>query len=107
MSEITVDDQQRFARLLAGARPRQSRFGANNSGAPLENGASPKFNQADTGTADTDFTITHNLGYIPGGYRILKQSIAGSLYDGTAAADATTITLKFTGANANVWIELL
>lgn len=107
MSEYTTEDVARFQRIQGSALPRPSRFGATTAGASLENGESPKFNQADSGTANTDFVITHNLGYAPGGYRLLKATVAGSLYDGTAAADATTITLKYSGANANLWIELL
>lgn len=67
----------------------------------------PKFNVTDTGLADTDFTITHNLGYTVNFYLLLSASLAGSLYTGTVAGDADSITLKYSGANANLWIGLI
>ena len=67
----------------------------------------PKFNVTDTGLADTDFTITHNLGYTVNFYLLLSASLAGSLYTGTVAGDANSITLKYSGANANLWIGLI
>jgi hypothetical protein len=55
---------------------------------------------ADTGLADTNFTVTHNLLSVPQGFQIMKQSIAGSVYTGSVAWTTTTISLKCSTAHA-------
>lgn len=61
----------------------------------------------DTGSADTNFTITHNLLYIPTGYIVMNQSIAGSVYQGSLPWTTTQITLKCSTAHANILIFIL
>jgi len=59
---------------------------------------------SDTGTANTQFSITHHLERIPLGYVTLKISNGGIIYDGTSSWTTTTIYLRCTTANANVKI---
>lgn len=59
-------------------------------------------NVADTGTANTDFTIVHNLGRIPNGWLSVEQDKAGIYYLGSVAATTTEITLKCDTANVAV-----
>lgn len=54
----------------------------------------------DSGTANTSFTVTHNLGKIPIGY-IANIDRSGNVYDYNKSTwTATTMTLKCTAANA-------
>jgi hypothetical protein len=46
----------------------------------------------------TDATITHNLGRVPFGYLTCGTTVAMIIYDGTVAANATTITLQASAA---------
>lgn len=57
---------------------------------------------ADTGVANTDFTITHNLGRIPVGYLTMTASKATDIYTGSVASTTTQITLRSSAANAAV-----
>jgi hypothetical protein len=59
-------------------------------------------NVADTGLANTDFVITHNLGRVPAGFITFAASIATDLYTGSAVATKTTITLRSSVAHAAV-----
>lgn len=59
-------------------------------------------NVADTGAADTDFTVTHNLGRIPNGWLSVEQDKAGIYYLGSVTATETEITLKCSVANVAV-----
>ena len=68
------------------------------------------FNVTDTGLADTDFTLTHNLGLAPFYWVQLNPSVAADVvYNGSTWPNATpnTITLRCASANANVWILLV
>ena len=65
-------------------------------------------NVADTGAANAEFSITHNLGYVPKFAILLSTSISGSVYDNswdstTTAWTATLAYAKFSAANANTW----
>src|ERR1700732_2804493 len=53
----------------------------------------------DTGLANTDFTVTHNLGRIPVGYLTMIASIATDIYTGSVLATKTTITLRSSDAH--------
>ena len=59
-------------------------------------------------TADTDTTITHNLGRVPAGYIVIRSSGSGVVYDGSTPADwtATTFTLRCSAASQviSVWV---
>jgi hypothetical protein len=65
-----------------------------------------KANGVSPGAANTDFTITHNLGYVP--VTIIGQDTnnGGLLYRGSVAWTKTTITLRCTTTTAtyNVWV---
>ena len=45
-------------------------------------------------TPGTEFSIAHQLGKVPTGYKVYGQSGAGSVYDGTTANDKTTLYLR-------------
>lgn len=62
---------------------------------------------ADTGAADTDFTITHNMLRIPVGWIAMNQTKAGVLYKGSVAWTKTTITLKCNVANDSILIFIV
>lgn len=61
---------------------------------------------SDTGSADTEFAVTHGLGRIPVGFIIMNSSKGGFTYDSGTAWTATTIYLKNTSANnaITIWI---
>lgn len=44
--------------------------------------------------ADTEFTITHGLGYVPVGFLVIRQDKAGSFYLSTTPATVDKIFLK-------------
>lgn len=48
------------------------------------------------GAANTDFTITHNLGRVPVGYIVMTKSAACDVYTGSVLATKTQITLRAT-----------
>lgn len=54
---------------------------------------------SDTGVADTQFTVTHNLNRIPIGFHVVRQNKAGSFYDSGTAWTTTHIFLKCNVAN--------
>lgn len=62
---------------------------------------------ADTGSANTNFSVTHTLGATPVGYLVTKISNAGVIYLGTDAWTSTTISLKSSAANSAVTIFIL
>lgn len=61
----------------------------------------------DTGPANTDFTVTHNMLRLPVGAWIMRQTKGGVIYDGTVPWDDTTITLKCTVANDAIVIFIV
>jgi hypothetical protein len=50
--------------------------------------------------ANTDFTITHNLGRVPVGYWAMQKDRACDVYTGSVAATTSQITLRATVASA-------
>ena len=58
----------------------------------------------DTGPADTDFTVSHNLGYRPSGWILCYQDKAGSLY--LVSWDESQATFRFSAANAHIKFRL-
>lgn len=61
----------------------------------------------DTGPANTDFTITHNMLRVPVGFIVMTSSKGGVVYKGTVAWTTTTITLKDTVANDSILIFIV
>lgn len=57
--------------------------------------------------ANTDDTITHNLGRIPVGYLVMTKSKAGDVYTGTIAWTATQMTLKCSVASVTAKLFIL
>ena len=87
-----------------------SAAGAQVTGAFADLSAVPKFNVTDTGLADTEFAVVHNLGAIPTFVIPLPhegQTVAGAPYASGTAWTSTTVYLKFPSANANIWIGLV
>lgn len=62
---------------------------------------------ADTGAANTDFVVTHNLLYLPQGWLLVNQTKAGVLYIGSVPPTKTTITLRCSVANDNILIFII
>jgi len=58
---------------------------------------------SDTGAANTEFAVTHNLGVVPT-YYLWNINKSGVVYKGTTAWTTTNIYLKCSVANAEVKI---
>lgn len=58
------------------------------------------------GTPNTEFSITHGLGFVPNGYDTKRFSANGIIYDSTTAWTNTTVYLKSSAASANYTIFL-
>jgi hypothetical protein len=75
--------------------------------------ASIPFNQsesisvADTGDANTEFSVTHHLDRVPVGFFVTNTDKAVSVYDSGTAWTSTTIYLKANVANAAITISVL
>lgn len=54
---------------------------------------------ADSGVADTQFSVVHNLNRVPIGFHVVRQNKAGSFYDSGTAWSTTHIYLKCNVAN--------
>lgn len=67
---------------------------------------SEKLSVADTGNADTEFSITHHLQRIPEGFIVTKIDKVGIIYKSTTAWKDTTVYLKCSAANAAVELYL-
>ncbi len=59
---------------------------------------------ADTGTADTQFAVPHNLSRVPAGFILTKSNKACAIYDSGTAWTGENIYLKCNAANAAVGI---
>ena len=66
----------------------------------------PSFYVSDTGALDTEFAITHALGYIPRDAIGGVATVSGHLYRSATAWTINAAYLKFSGANAALWIYL-
>ena len=62
---------------------------------------------SDTGNADTEFTIAHNVGAVPLGFIVTNIDKGGVVYDSGTTWTSTNIYLKCTTANTNVTLFLL
>lgn len=65
------------------------------------------FDVTTPGAANTDFTVTHNLGRVPVGVLVMRKSAAVDIYTGSVAATTTQITLRATVASVNVKLFVL
>lgn len=74
----------------------QQGFNANNIGINLvPDNIDGNFGSiADTGPADTQFSVTHNLNRVPIGFHVIRQNLAGSFYDSGTTWTTTEIFLK-------------
>lgn len=61
---------------------------------------------ADTGTADTEFTVSHHLDRVPSGFIVTKSDKAVSVYDSGTTWTKTAVYLKCSAANAAITILL-
>ncbi len=59
---------------------------------------------ADTGGADTEFTVAHSLKRIPSGYLVIRRSKAGVVYDSGTPFSATNVYLKCSAVNAAITV---
>ena len=83
------------------------RFGDGTDGERGENISGEFQVVADSGSANTEFSITHTLGAIPIGYLVTKISNAGVIYDSGTTWTSSTIYLKSSAANSAVTVFLL
>jgi len=58
-------------------------------------------------SANTDTTITHNLGRIPVGYIVMTKSQACDVYTGSVSATKSQITLRGTVAGTTVTLFII
>jgi len=91
---------QRVAKLLNGGIS----FG---DGTQSDNVDGVWINAITPGVANTDFTVTHNLGRVPAGYIVKSKSAACDIYDGSVAASETQLTLRATAINVLVRLFVL
>lgn len=82
-------------------------FGAGTDGVNCENIKGQWQVVADTGSANTNFSVTHTMGQVPVGYIVTKINNAGVIYLGTDAWTTTTVSLKSSAANSAVSLVLL
>lgn len=62
---------------------------------------------SDTGTANTEFTVTHDLGRVPVGYLLIRNSVSGNLIESDFTNwTSTSVKFKHSGANAGITIGL-
>lgn len=83
------------------------RFGAGTDGSGGENMAGQWQVVADTGSVNTEFSVTHTLGSVPVGYLVIRINKAGVIYDSGTTWTSSTIYLKCSVANATVTLFLL
>lgn len=57
---------------------------------------------ADTGVADTEFTVTHHLGHVPSGFLVTMSDKACACYDSGTAWTSSAIYLKCNAASAAI-----
>jgi hypothetical protein len=100
----SVDFDLRDLFLMSSGRVR---FGDGIDDAPGENVAGEFQVVADTGSADTEFSISHQLGTVPIGFLVLNIDAGGVVYDSGTAWTDTTIYLKCSAANAAVKLFLI
>lgn len=56
----------------------------------------------DTGIANTEFIVSHNLKRTPSRFLLIDTNVGGSLYKSGTAWDSANVYFKYSGANANV-----
>lgn len=83
------------------------RFGDSGDGDRGENISGEWQVISDTGSADTEFSVTHTLGAVPVGYFVTKTNKGGVVYASTTAWTSSTIYLKCSAANTAITIFLL
>jgi hypothetical protein len=79
-------------------------FGNSTSGADNISGVWVNFVVA---TANVDQALTHNLGRLPAGYIVMSKSAACDVYNGSAPATQTQLTLRGTVAGASVELFII
>jgi hypothetical protein len=61
---------------------------------------------ANTGVADTEFAVPHNMKLVPSGYHVIKNGNGGAVYDGTTPWTTTNVYLRCKSANNNITVLL-
>lgn len=82
------------------------RFGTGVDGDRSENLAG-EFQVVTSSTANTEFAVAHGLGAVPIGYIVIKQNVAGSVYDSGTTWTDENIYLKCSGASCTMTLFLL
>ena len=57
---------------------------------------------ADTGPANSEFSVSHTLKRVPVGYIVINKDRAGDVYDSGTTWTSTTLYLKDDTANASI-----
>jgi len=89
----TWEDLRRFGSQLF-----SSLTGAVNNGLNFSDNFDGKVVDMVSSVINTDVQINHGLGRVPQGYVVLKASVGGVVYDGSASSDSSYIYLKSTVA---------
>lgn len=72
-----------------------------------DNIATQLVSKSDTGSANAEFYIDHNLGVAPLGFIVIKNNKAGVVYDSGTTWTSSRIYLKCSVANCNVSLYLI
>ena len=59
------------------------------------------------GTANTPFTVSHDLGYVPTRFHVVYNDSAGVVYDSGVAWTASAISLKCSAASATIRVFIV
>jgi len=82
-------------------------FGTATDGNGGENVAGEFQVVADTGTINTEFSVTHTIGVVPTGFLVININKGGVIYTSGTSWTSTTIYLKCSTSNTNVSLFLL
>lgn len=114
--DLKIDDEalrnqlrrmdQDFLNLFLLAQGR-IRFGTGTDGDRGENISGEWQVISDTGSADTEFSVTHTIGSVPIGFLVMSRNKGGVVYNSSTQWTTTTVYLKCTTANTNITIFLL
>lgn len=99
-----LDDDIQHLMLFSQGRVR---FGTPSDGNNGENMSGQWQVVADTGNADTEFTVAHTIGAVPIGFLVTNIDKGAVIYDSGTAWTSTNIYLKSTVANTAVTLFLL
>lgn len=98
---IEDPNHKRFVEDLFKLTNRNISFGTAVNGAD-QNIAGQMVEVASTGTANTEFSVTHNLGYVPNFYDVKYINVSGTVYASSTAWTKQKAFFKCSAATAKV-----